>query len=37
MVNENEDVTVVNENDVVINCYAPVVNVDDTMVKYACC
>ena len=31
------DVAVVNENAAVINCYALVFNMDDAMIKYACC
>ena len=37
VVNENKDVVVVNENTAMINCYALGVNMDDVMVKYACC
>ena len=37
MVNVNEDGVVFDENVAMINCYALTVNVDDAMVKYACC
>ena len=37
MVNGHRDVDVVNENAVVFNCYALVINVDYVIVKYACC
>ena len=37
VVNWNVDVAIVNENTVVINCYALLVYMDDAMVKYARC
>ena len=37
VVNWNGDVVVFNEDADVINCYALVVNMNDAMVKYACC
>ena len=37
VVNWNADVAVVSEDVAMINCYAVVVNMDDAMIKYACC